>query len=83
MVQSPSRAANWSASSQEIPRVSRNPKVHYRTQKRPPQTQNKNSKHMYLNSNITKTICGERRESFSWVLSSQTKNYKISIQFGS
>ena len=35
-VQSPSWAANWFAASQEIPRISRNPKVHYRTQKRPP-----------------------------------------------
>jgi len=31
MVQSPSWAANWFAASQEIPRISRNPKVHYRT----------------------------------------------------
>jgi hypothetical protein len=36
MVQSPSWAANWFATSQEIPRISRNPKVHYRTHKRPP-----------------------------------------------
>ena len=36
MVQSPSWEANWFAASQEIPRISRNPKVHYRTQKRPP-----------------------------------------------
>ena len=35
-VQSPSWAANWFAATQEIPRTSRNPKVHYRTQKRPP-----------------------------------------------
>jgi len=28
--------ANWFAASQEIPRVSRNPKAHYRTHKRPP-----------------------------------------------
>ena len=36
MVQSPSWAADWLAASQEIPRISRNPKVHYRTHKRPP-----------------------------------------------
>ena len=36
MVQSPSREANWFAASQEIPRISRNPNVHYRTHKRPP-----------------------------------------------
>ena len=36
MVQSPSWAANWLAVSQEIPRISRNPKVHYRTHKRSP-----------------------------------------------
>jgi hypothetical protein len=36
MVQSPSWAANWFAASQEIPRISRNPNVHYRTHKRPP-----------------------------------------------
>ena len=35
MVQSPSWEANWFAASQEIPRISRNPKVHYRTQNRP------------------------------------------------
>ena len=29
MVQSPSWAANWFAASQEIPRISRNPKFHY------------------------------------------------------
>ena len=28
--------ANWFAASKEIPRISRNPKVHYRTNKRPP-----------------------------------------------
>ena len=36
MVQSLSWAANWFAASQEIPRISRNPKVHYRTHKRTP-----------------------------------------------
>jgi len=36
MVQSPSWEANWFAASQEIPRISRSPKVHYRTHKRPP-----------------------------------------------
>ena len=36
MVQSPSWEANWSATSQEFLRISRNPKVHYRTHKRPP-----------------------------------------------
>ena len=36
MVQSPSWEANWFAVSQEIPRISRNPKVHYRTHKGPP-----------------------------------------------
>ena len=36
MVQSPSCEANWFAASQEFLRISRNPKVHYRTHKRPP-----------------------------------------------
>ena len=36
MVQSSSREANWFAASQEIPRISRNPKAHYRTHKPPP-----------------------------------------------
>ena len=36
MVQSPSWEANWFAASQEIPRISWNPKVHYRIHKRPP-----------------------------------------------
>ena len=35
-MQSPSWEANWFAATQEIPRISRNPKVHYRTHKRPP-----------------------------------------------
>ena len=36
MVQSPSWQANWFAANQDIPHISRNPKVHYRTHKRPP-----------------------------------------------
>jgi len=36
VVQSPSSETNWFAASQEIPRISRNPNVHYRTHKRPP-----------------------------------------------
>ena len=36
MLQSPSWEANWFAASKEIPCISRNPKVHYRTHKRPP-----------------------------------------------
>ena len=36
MVQSSSWETNWFAASQEIPRISWNPKVHYRTHKRPP-----------------------------------------------
>ena len=36
MVQSPSWEASWFAASQEIPWISRKPKVHYCTHKRPP-----------------------------------------------
>ena len=36
MEQSPSWEANWFAANQEIPRILWNPKVHYRTHKRPP-----------------------------------------------
>ena len=36
MVQSPPWEANWFAANQEIPRISQNPKVYYRTHKGPP-----------------------------------------------
>jgi len=36
MVQSPSWEVNWFAGNQEIPLISRNPKVHYHTHNRPP-----------------------------------------------
>jgi len=36
MLHSPSWEANWFAATQEIPRISRNPNVHYRTHKLPP-----------------------------------------------
>jgi len=35
-MQSPSWEANWFAANQEIPHISRNPKVHYRTHNPPP-----------------------------------------------
>jgi len=45
MMQSPSCAAKWFAASQEIPRISRNAQVHYRTHKRPPPVKKFQSKH--------------------------------------
>ena len=36
VVQSPYWEANWFAASQEIPRISRNPKIHYRSHNLPP-----------------------------------------------
>jgi len=39
MVQSSAWEANWFAASQEITRISRNPKAHLRTHKRPPPVQ--------------------------------------------
>ena len=40
MVQNPSWEGNWFAASQVIPRISRNPQVNYRTNKRPPPVSN-------------------------------------------
>ena len=49
MVQSPSWESNWFAASQEIPRISRNPKVHYRTHKRPPHPEQASRMWVFLN----------------------------------
>ena len=60
MLQCPSWEANWFAASQEIPRISRNPKVHYRTQKRPPPVKNKlRIKHPACECFLTKFFTGE------------------------
>jgi hypothetical protein len=50
MVQSPSWAATWFAASQEIPRISRNPKVHYRTHKRKP------PEHIYIAQILSESV---------------------------
>ena len=61
MVQSPSWEANWFAASQEIPHISRNPKVHYHTHKRPPpvpihnNNNNNNNKGKHLIDSLQKT----------------------------
>jgi len=52
MVQSPSWAANWFAASQEIPRISRNPKVHYRTHKHPPTPEQASRIWMFRNISV-------------------------------
>ena len=68
MVQSPSWAANWFAASQEIPRISRNPKVHYRTHKRPPHVSilgQPNPVHMHGQQNIKKELV---LYAFFWVI---------------
>jgi len=49
-VQSPSWEANWFASSQEIPLISPNPKVYYRTHKRPPEESSR--MWVFLNRNV-------------------------------
>ena len=50
LLHSPSWEANWFASSQEIPLISPNPKVHYRTQKRPPEESSR--MWVFLNRNV-------------------------------
>ena len=60
MVQSPSWKANWFAASQEIPRISRNPKVHYRTYKRPPPVSilgQPNPVHIYIYIYMCVCVC--------------------------
>ena len=65
MVQSPSWEANWFPASQEIPRISRNPKVHYHTHKRPPPVSTLGQLNPVLLDFITRTILGEEYKSFS------------------
>ena len=70
---SPSWEANWFAASQEIPRISRNPNVHYSTHKRPPHVSilvpctirtvnttvhSRSQDHHPSKNSVQKTICG-------------------------
>jgi len=81
MVQSPSWEANRFSESQEIPRISRNPKVHYRTHKCPStvpilsrldpvHTPTSHFLKIYLN--IILSFTSARHLSLSWVSSIQS-----------
>jgi len=58
MVQSPSWAANSFAASQEIPLISRNPKVHYRTQKCPPPASILGQPHIFSYTIVNSSVLG-------------------------